>query len=137
MDEVTPVQKIAELASELRELKSKKEVAEEDLKKINKRIEELQRWKLPELLDLAGLKSTRVDGVGTVYLQGDVDVGLLAEDRERFYEWLSENGNGDLIKEYVHPGTLKSFVKEQFENGLPLPEYVKANPFLKATLRRS
>jgi len=77
------------------------------------------------------------EGVGTIFPQMKVYAYVKKENEELFHNWLRENGHGDLIKAYVFPATLSSFVKEQLEQGVELPDFLSATKVETAMLRRT
>ena len=52
---------------------------------------------------------------GTFYLRDDDYASILPGQQEDFFQWLRENGNGDLIRPTIHSKTLTSWVKEATE----------------------
>lgn len=129
---------------ELRRLVDDKEFLEGNLKKINKRIKELQEHEIPRLLDDAEIEKATVENAGTVYIRQKVYVQMTGVDpddptslRPPFYDWASEH-HPDLITEYIHPARLNSWAKDMLENGKPLPDnMIRATFVPTATLRRS
>ncbi len=126
---------MTELAKKLRELKTYKKSLDDQTTEINKEIVKLETVDLPKLMEDAEQDSFRVEGVGTVYLQTETYVSVLAGDRERLYEWLEEQGHHDLVVSYVFPQTLKAFVKEQEDANLALPDFVKTTHVPTARIR--
>lgn len=55
----------------------------------------------------------------------DPKPSVTEENKNAFFAWLRENGHGELIKENVHPTTLKSWVKNQRKANQPIPEMVE------------
>jgi hypothetical protein len=124
------------LAQRFRELKDRKESLEGELKEVNHEIKTLETESLPQQMDANEIEKFTTDGVGTIYTQVKVYASVLKEDEEKFHEWLRGEGHGDMIRPYVFPGTLSSFAKEQLENGVELPEFIKATKIETAMLRR-
>jgi hypothetical protein len=102
----------------------------------------MARHVVPDALEDAGLVgedgkgSASTPGGGKVYLQHDVQVQLAAGDRPEAYASLRELGYEELIQDYVFPAQLKSLVSSLMEEGEPLPAAVKAEPYVKAILRK-
>jgi len=128
--------RIIDLASRLRELKTTKDEIEDSLSVVNAEIKNIQEKDLPGLMQDAGVASMKLEGVGTLYLRSEVRIGLKAEDRQTGYQWLAENGHGDLIVEYVWPKTLQSFAREQLEKGVTMPAIFNATYVSIASLRK-
>lgn len=128
--------KIINLASEIRDLNAKKDDLKNQLAKINGRIDEIRFTELPDAMDGAGVESMRVSDIGTVYLVDDLNTSIL--NKPKAYEWLTENGYGDLIVDYVFAQSLKALVKEQTKKGVQFPEELfKVTPFTRAQIKRN
>lgn len=121
----------------LRELKDEKERLADAEKKVNIEISQIETQQLPEMMESAGITSFKVPGCGSVSIRNETYVSVLAENRPALHEGLRSSGNGDLITESVNPQTLKSWVKEQLEQGNEVPEVVKLTFVKEAKLRRS
>lgn len=130
--------KLQELARELSTLKSAKDKIEDELSAINKRIEILARQEIPEAMDEAGVQNVKFEGIGKIYLKGDVFASIPAESRDAAYEWLELTGRGSLIKPTVNSSSLKAAVKEWIAQGEEIPEeLIKVTPYTQAVLTRS
>ena len=130
--------KLQELARELSTLKSTKDKIEDELSAINKRIEILARQEIPEAMDEAGVQNVKFEGIGKIYLKGDVFASIPAESRDAAYEWLELTGRGSLIKPTVNSSSLKAAVKEWIAQGEEIPEeLIKVTPYTQAVLTRS
>lgn len=125
------------LGKELYDIRAEKEQLEDRLKTLNARKDELERKLLPSAMEDAEISKISLDGVGTIYLKPELNCYVKKDVEQEFFEWLRGNNHGDLIKETVHHSTLKSWAKEQLENGAPLPPQMAAHPFMQAVLRRS
>ena len=128
---------ISEAATELLRLKNLLADQEAAAKETKEKVDHLSKVTIPEILEAMGAESAKVPGVGTVFLQNKVFAYVRAEDRDRFHDWLRENGHDDLIKETVYPATLTAFAKEQLEQGTALPEFVQASFATQAALRKA
>ncbi len=115
--------KIFELAGHLASLNEKKAHIEAELKEVKKEIESTNEQLVELMVDEEVQRFSR-DGT-LFYLQTDVYVSDVADRREVFYEALRQQGHGDLIRETVHPQTLKAFTKEQMTDDLQLPEWLE------------
>lgn len=130
--------KLQELARELSTLKTEKDSIEETLSAINKRIEVLARQEIPEAMDEAGVQNVKFEGIGKIYLKGDVFASIPAEARDAAYEWLEATGRGSLVKPTVNSSSLKAAVKEWISQGEEIPEdLIRVTPYTQAVLTRS
>jgi hypothetical protein len=123
-------------AQRFRELKDRKEALNEELKELNAELTLLETTVLPAAMDENEIEKFTTEGVGTIYTQIKVYASVAKENEERFHAWLRERGHADMIRDYVFPGTLSSFAKEQLENGVELPDFIKATKVETAMLRR-
>ncbi len=104
------------LAKELRVKKDRKDTLEAELTALEKDLKKLTTETIPSMMDdMAYCKK---------------------EDEARFHDWLREQGDGDLIRSYVFPATLKAYAKEQIEADIELPDYLNAAKVPVARLRR-
>lgn len=124
------------MAHDLYRLKAEKDRLEEELKSVNKQITKLSDTDIPEYMDENEIEKISVEGVGTLFLTTKIYANVKSENKEAFYDWLRETGNGALVQEYVFPASLKAFAKEQLGEGKPLPEILDARLYQSATLRR-
>lgn len=129
--------KLTEYAKSLRKLKTQKDKLEDQLKAVNEQIKTIAEVDLPKAMEDADIESFKVEKVGTVFLQNKLYTSVLADDREKLYEWLKKEGHGDLIKPWVFPQTLTAFAKEQLVEGNPLPDFLKATFIPTASIRKA
>lgn len=128
---------LQERAQEFLSLKADLEAAKEECSSIQKVFDTLRQVTIPDEMDSAGISSANFPGIGRLTLTADLFAGIQPEQQQAAYFWLQQNGHGDLIKDYVHPSTLKAFIKELMEGGIILPEAIfKATPFQRASVTK-
>ena len=76
-------------------------------------------------MTVAGISNFKLASGGSVYISAKSSASVREEDRQRFYNWLRDNGHGGLITPNVHPSTLNAWVKEQKEAGREISELVR------------
>ena len=86
---------------------------------------EFLRTKLAEKMAAEGVDKFGVNGK-RIRVQEELFVSVPAERQEIVIQTLKDTGNGDVVKETVHPSTLKSLVKQMRDRakeseGLPDP----------------
>jgi hypothetical protein len=86
-----------------------------ETRNIAKLINSVKYGHLPEVYDRDGIKVLTNTNGDRCHITTDVLASILAENREAAHQWLRANGHGDIIMEYVWPGTLSSFAKTQIE----------------------
>lgn len=93
--------------------------------------------KIPDLMDEEGISTVTYDGLGRVTLTSDLRARIPAPQRDKAYEWLEENGFGDLIVDTINPSTLKAFCKRQIKDGnSPPDELFSITPFSRASVTK-
>jgi hypothetical protein len=131
------------LAEEMEALKDVITEMDSDLKDQRKRYDEIRKALIPEemervkLVNDAGKGSFTLASGGKIHLTNDLFASYFKANEAAVFEWLKEQGHGDLIKQTVHPATLKAFAKEQTADGTTLPEELfNIAPFTYAKLVR-
>jgi len=112
-----------DLADTLRELQEKKALLQEELKEVNVRIKDTMNLLSMQMI---GHEIQNFSRNGRLfYLTTQQYISAVASMREQLHETLREKGFGDLVKEAVHPQTLRAFVREQIEeNDDEVPEWL-------------
>ena len=129
---------LVQLIEAMSTLQNRKEAAEAQLKLIDKEYDFLRITKIPAKMEDEGVDRIAVSGIGRVSLTADMHVSIKAEMKEQFFEWLGDNGRGDLITENVNPSTLKAAVKAMYKSGEEIPEdMLNVSPFTRASITRS
>lgn len=129
---------LVQLIEAMYELQKKKESLEDDLKALNKVYDFLRITKVPAKMDEDGVDRISVAGVGRVSLTADMHVSVKADMKEKFYEWLRDNGRSDLLQETVNPSTLKAAVKGMYKKGEEIPDdLLNVSPFTRASITKA
>jgi hypothetical protein len=129
---------LTDLVHAMSTLQNRKEALEAQLKLINKEYDFLRITKVPAKMEEDGIDRISVTGIGRVSLTADMHVSIKAEQKEQFFEWLRDNGRGDLLQENVNPSTLKAAVKGMFKSGEEVPEQMlNVSPFTRAAITRA
>lgn len=114
--------------------------AEEQLRKALTSLtafKDLLKYKtLPEAYDREGISTLTTAERDRVTITQSVRASILAENRDKAYEWFRANGHGSLIIETVNSSTLTAFVKAELEQNHDLPEVIKVEPVETASLTR-
>lgn len=105
---------------------------------VNELYDALRFSALPRAMETEGLESFVVSGVGRVSLTADLRVSIPAPSKEAAYNWLHEQGSGDLITETINAQTLAALARKRLKDGKPLPaELFKCTPFTRATITKA
>lgn len=117
------MQGLIELASQLRTLKEKEARLKDELSNTRIQIKNIKKDLVNQMINYEVQNFKHNDNI--FYLTTNIYVSDVASRREELYSTLRNNGYGSLIKETVHPQTLKAFVKELMtENGDEVPEWL-------------
>jgi len=126
-----------QLINAMATLQKAKEDAEDVLKRINAEFDFLRITKVPTKMEDDGVDKITISGVGRVSLTADMHVSIKADMKEKFYEWLRDNGRTDLISETVNASTLKAAVKGMYKAGEEVPEdLLNVSPFTRASITK-
>lgn len=98
----------------LRNLKDQKDKKQEELKALNSEIE-IQERNLIEKLELDGLDTVSIRGVGTAFVT--VKDYPQVTDMESFVKWCYENNRIDMIQKRISSTAYNQYVKD--ENIMP------------------
>lgn len=108
--------------ADLRDVNSTIKIAREALAELE---DNLSRVDIPDLFALMRERTGQkppfvIEGIGRVTVSRRFSASML--DKDAGFEWLRENGHGDLITETVNSSTLAAFAKDMQENqGKDLP----------------
>lgn len=100
------MKKITKYISDLSKSREREKKYEELVKKEEEKQEELEE-KIIQFLLNSGVQSINLVDVGTVFLSKSEYPSI--EDVPKFYMYLRNKGEGSLIKETVHPATLRGW----------------------------
>lgn len=89
--------------------------------RVNARISYVREVTLPARFDHEKVKTFNTDRF-RVTRTVNLLCGIIPDQKEAAWDWLRENGLGDLIKPTVNSSSLNAAAKEQIENGKELPE---------------
>lgn len=114
--------KLDELAAAQVEIKSKIEGLKSQQSVLQKEFDHLRLHRIPAMMDEMGIDSVNLTGIGRLSTQGALQASIIKDMRDEAYEWLENNGHGDLIKGTVNSSSLKALIKEQIKAGEQFPE---------------
>lgn len=127
--------KTLDLLREFKAAKDYKEAADLIAKEAGKVYDYLRLALVPTRFDEDGISNMKVDGVGRVQLAGDLYAGIVKGNEEKAFEWLGDNGRGDVVKQTVNNSSLKAILKGMLTKGEEIPaELFKADPFTRASI---
>jgi len=129
---------LRELAQVLSDLQAEHGFHSEAKTALGKRIDILTMSVIPEMMAEEEIDTVSYDGIGRLQTRADAWVTVLAPDREEVHKWMRENGHESMVKETIHAGTLKAWVKAQVKAGNEYPtDLIKHEAYEKAVLVKS
>lgn len=123
----TALLKVRPLMIKARELQVQKEDAERLLESLNTALNQVLTKDLPDAMQEAGIRKTTLEAQGNYpaveielkpFYQANIPVSWPEEKRKAAFNWLQENGHGDLIKTEVSV----PFAREDRDGALELSE---------------
>jgi hypothetical protein len=132
-----PIERLTKAGRDLYALREEKDALEARLKVVNEAKRDLEERDIPKMMEDFEIESLRIEGIGTLFTKGELHAYIRVDDQEQAYSWLEERNMDDIIKRTIHHGTLKSWAKEQLDEGVELPAFFNIKLYRKAQLRRS
>lgn len=124
-----------ELMREFKAAKDLKEACDVLAKEAGRLYDYIRLAAVPERFEEDGIQNMKVEGVGRVQLAGDLYAGIIKGKEEAAFEFLDDNGRGDVVKKTVNSSSLKAILKKMLEKGEEFPaEVFKAEPFTRASI---
>ena len=127
-----------EIFKELLVLRTGLDIAESEAKEARKEYDYFSMNIVPERMVDEGINNINVEGIGRISIRADMKVSTLSHLRVQLYGWLAEHGHSDLLTETINASTLKAFIREQMQEGNPIPdEFVSIHPYSRAVITKS
>jgi len=102
-----------------------------------KAFDHLRLHRVPEMMESMGVDNVKLTDIGRLSTRAEIYASIMPEMKEDAYDWLRENGHGDLIKGTVNAGSLKALLKEQIREGEIIPDEIfKVTPYTMATITK-
>ena len=126
---------ITDSCKNLLETQKKIEATEEELKKLKDVETTLSEQTIPNLMQQAGVELIKLEGGISVEVKPFYSARIPASKSEEAFQWLRENGHGDLIKNQVslefgmkQDNEAKSIVEDMKSKGLPVKQKTTVHP---------
>ena len=101
LDEATNVNKLSDQVVRLRDLEDKLKIKEEELKKLKKDVEILSGDVIPTMMTEMNISTLKLSDGSAVEVRPIYGASISPNNREAAFNWLRDNGLGDLIKNEV------------------------------------
>jgi len=99
--EATNVNKLSDQVVKLRDLEDKLKIKEEELKKLKKDVEILSGDVIPTMMTEMNISTLKLSDGSAVEVRPIYGASISPNNREAAFNWLRDNGLGDLIKNEV------------------------------------
>jgi len=126
---------ITDSCNKLLETQKKIEATEEELKKLKDVETTLSEQTIPNLMQKAGVELIKLEGGVSVEVKPFFSARIPASKSEEAFQWLRDNGHGDLIKNQVslefgmkQDNEAKSIIEELKSKGLPVKQKTTVHP---------
>lgn len=87
---------------------------------------------LPDLFKMSSVTTTQTLNGYNITIADDMNVSIPPEFKIDAYDWLANNGYGDIITNTINSSTLKATIKGMYRDGVVVPEDVfKVSPIKK------
>ena len=130
---------IAESCNKLLDVQKKISTAEEEMKKLKEVETTLSEQTIPNLMQQAGISMLKLADGSSVEVKPFYSARIPASKSEEAFDWLRENGHGDMIKNQVslefgmrQDNEAKALVEELKQKGLAVQQKTSVHP---STLR--
>ena len=130
---------IAESCNKLLDIQKKISTAEEEMKKLKEVETTLSEQTIPNLMQQAGISMLKLADGSSVEVKPFYSARIPASKSEQAFNWLRENGHGDMIKNQVslefgmrQDNEAKALVEELKQKGLAVQQKTSVHP---STLR--
>ena len=130
---------IAESCNKLLDIQKKISTAEEEMEKLKEVETTLSEQTIPNLMQQAGISMLKLADGSSVEVKPFYSARIPASKSEQAFDWLRENGHGDMIKNQVslefgmrQDNEAKALVEELKQKGLAVQQKTSVHP---STLR--
>ena len=128
---------LAALAAAQSEVKNQIEISKVATSLLQKKFDHLRLHRVPKMMEEMDIDSVVITDVGRLSTRGELYASIIKDKKGEAYQWLKDNGHGDLIKGTVNASSLKALIKEQIKAGEQFPDDMfKITPFTMATITK-
>ena len=101
VDKTASIQSLADQIQMLESLNSRIELSENNLKDLKKEHDRLSGEVIPTMMAEMGLSHLKLADGSTVDVKANYSANISVANREKAFQWLRENGLGDIIKNEI------------------------------------
>lgn len=126
------------LCEQMAAVQKRKEALEEELKAINAEFDILRLRKIPEAMEVLGVRNATFEGLGRVQLAEDIYASTREGQKDRGIQWLRDCGYDGMITESYNASSIKALFRRMIKDAQPIPEDIfSITPFTRASLVKS
>lgn len=112
---------LADLGQAMVALREELDHAKELATELQKEYDHVCIHRIPPLMESIGITSFKMDNGKGIRVQNEMYVAVNSELFDKFKSWLIEEGEAGIIKETIHPSTLKAFINGRIKDGKEYP----------------
>ena len=101
LQKTTNIQSLADQVEKLEDLQKRLELQEDNLKNTKKQIDHLSGEVIPTMMSEMGLSHLKLMDGSPVDVKPNYSANISVANREKAFNWLRENGLGDIIKNEI------------------------------------
>ena len=101
LQKTTNIQTLADQVEKLEDLQKRFELQEDNLKNTKKQIDNISGEVIPTMMSEMGLSHLKLVDGSTVDVKPNYSANISVANREKAFNWLRENGLGDIIKNEI------------------------------------
>jgi len=110
-----------DLGREMEKVRKALDTAKDKKTKIQKQYDYLTKNALPRVMEEAGISSFKLKSGKGILVKDEMYVSSRKEQQPELFQWMRDNGNGDLVIETINSSTLKSFIGKSIKDGKEYP----------------
>lgn len=123
------------LATQMRQLQTRKDELEEELKQVNADLDVIRLRKIPDLMGNLGLQTCTFAGLGRLQLATDLYASTREGQKGAAMQWLRDCGYPLMIQETYNASSLKALFRRMIADGAEIPDEIfNVNPFIRASI---
>ena len=101
LKKTTSLQSLADQVERLETMQQQLEIQEDDVKEKKKQIDHISGEVIPTMMSEMGLSHLKLIDGSTVDVKPNYSANISVANREKAFQWLRENGLGDIIKNEI------------------------------------
>lgn len=122
-----------ELGREMEAVRAELDAAKDKKTQLQKQYDYIVKNVMPRKMEEAGVSSFKLVSGKGIRINDDMYVSSRKDQQPDLFQWLNDNGSGDMIIETVNASSLKAFVKTCIKEGREYPsDLINVKPVQEA-----